>query len=103
MNTPVDSKPPFRAEHVGSLLRPPALVEARARHRRGEISANALRVAEDSAIREVVQMQEEVGLESITDGELRRETWHMDFLYQLGGISRVHAEQHQGALPQRVR
>jgi 5-methyltetrahydropteroyltriglutamate--homocysteine methyltransferase len=82
-------RPPFRAEHVGSLLRPPALAAARAKHQRGEISASELLAAEDTAIREIVRMQEDVGLQSVTDGELRRHTWHMDFLYQLGGVSRV--------------
>lgn len=82
-------RPPFRAEHVGSLLRPRALAEARAKHERGEIPASELRAAEDAAIREIVRMQEDIGLQSITDGEFRRQTWHMDFLYQLGGVTRV--------------
>lgn len=75
-------KPPFRADHVGSLLRPAALVAAREAHRRGEISAEALTAAEDQAIREVVKLQEDVGLRSITDGEFRRTWWHLDFLQQ---------------------
>ncbi|PZN30965.1 MAG: 5-methyltetrahydropteroyltriglutamate--homocysteine S-methyltransferase [Proteobacteria bacterium] len=77
---------PFRAEHVGSFLRPPALLEARARFQRGEIDAAQLRAAEDEAIRDVVAMQERVGLETITDGEFRREYFHLDFLGQLGGV-----------------
>lgn len=81
--------PPFRADHVGSLLRPAALKEAREAHKRGEIDAAALRAAEDAAIRDVVRMQEDIGLQSITDGELRRGSWHMDFLYQIGGVTRV--------------
>ncbi len=92
MQTPVDlqrTRPPFRAEHVGSLLRPPALLRARDAHKRGEISAAQLRDAEDAAIRDVVRMQEDLGLQSITDGELRRGSWHMDFLYQIGGVERV--------------
>ena len=83
------SRPPFRADHVGSLLRPPALKQARDAHKRGEISAAQLRAAEDAAVRDVVRLQEDVGLQSITDGELRRGSWHMDFLYQIGGVTRV--------------
>jgi 5-methyltetrahydropteroyltriglutamate--homocysteine methyltransferase len=83
------SKPPFRAEHVGSLLRPPALKAAREAHQRGEISAPQLREAENAAIRDVVRLQEELGFQAVTDGELRRNTWHMDFLYQIGGLTRV--------------
>jgi 5-methyltetrahydropteroyltriglutamate--homocysteine methyltransferase len=82
-------KPPFRAEHVGSLLRPATLTEARRKHQRGEMSAEELRAAEDAAIREIVRMQEDVGLQAVTDGELRRGSWHMDFLYQIGGVSKV--------------
>ncbi len=80
---------PFRAEHVGSLLRPPALAAARRKCQAGEITATQLREAEDSAIRDVVRMQEDVGFEAVTDGELRRGSWHMDFLYRIGGVSRV--------------
>jgi 5-methyltetrahydropteroyltriglutamate--homocysteine methyltransferase len=79
--------PPFRADHVGSLLRPPVLLDARARFAAGEIDAGQLRAVEDEAISGVVAMQEEVGLQDATDGELRRATWHMDFIYQLGGVS----------------
>jgi len=78
--------PPFRADHVGSLLRPPELLEARERFARGEITAEQLRDAEDEAIRAAVRMQEEVGLQAATDGELRRTSWHMDFIYRLDGI-----------------
>jgi 5-methyltetrahydropteroyltriglutamate--homocysteine methyltransferase len=78
--------PPFRADHVGSLLRPPSLLDARAAFDAGRIDADALRAAEDEAIRDAVAMQREVGLQSVTDGEFRRATWHMDFIYQLGGI-----------------
>jgi 5-methyltetrahydropteroyltriglutamate--homocysteine methyltransferase len=78
--------PPFRADHVGSLLRPPSLLEARAAFEGGHIDADALRAVEDEAIRDAVAMQREVGLQSVTDGEFRRATWHMDFIYQLGGI-----------------
>jgi len=78
--------PPFRADHVGSLLRPPALLAARAARAAGEIPAEELRSVEDDAIRDVVRMQREVGLQSATDGEFRRTSWHMDFIYRLGGI-----------------
>ncbi|MEU4623886.1 5-methyltetrahydropteroyltriglutamate--homocysteine S-methyltransferase [Actinoplanes sp. NPDC023801] len=78
--------PPFRADHVGSLLRPPRLLKAREQRAVGEISAEELRVVEDEAIREVVRMQRDVGLRSATDGEFRRTSWHMDFIYRLGGI-----------------
>lgn len=80
--------PPFRAEHVGSLLRPSDLLDARARHSRGEISEIELRQIENAAVRYVVKLQEDLGFESVTDGELRRTTWHSDFLYQIAGVSR---------------
>jgi 5-methyltetrahydropteroyltriglutamate--homocysteine methyltransferase len=79
--------PPFRADHVGSLLRPPALLKAREDFKAGSIDADELRGIEDAAIRDVVRKQEEVGLQSATDGEFRRASWHMDFIYQLGGIT----------------
>ena len=81
--------PPFRADHVGSLLRPAGLLAARDKHAAGELSLDQLRAAEDEAIREVVQMQHDVGLQSATDGEFRRSSWHMDFIYQLGGIEKA--------------
>jgi 5-methyltetrahydropteroyltriglutamate--homocysteine methyltransferase len=83
---PPRSKPPFRADHVGSLLRPQAVLEARRKLEGKEISAGELRQIEDDAIRYVIKQQEEVGLQSITDGELRRGTWHMDFLCRIGGV-----------------
>jgi 5-methyltetrahydropteroyltriglutamate--homocysteine methyltransferase len=86
---PVRETPPFRADHVGSLLRPPALLRAREEHAGGRISAEELRAAEDDAIADVVRMQEEVGLQSATDGEFRRTSWHMDYIYQLGGITKA--------------
>jgi 5-methyltetrahydropteroyltriglutamate--homocysteine methyltransferase len=82
------TKPPFRADHVGSLLRPPELLQAREDFAEGRIEAVELRAVEDAAIREAVRMQEEVGLQSATDGEFRRESWHMDFIYQLDGITK---------------
>jgi 5-methyltetrahydropteroyltriglutamate--homocysteine methyltransferase len=83
------SRPPFRADHVGSLLRPPELLRARDDFAAGRVGAGQLREAEDAAIREVIRMQQEVGLRDATDGEQRRESWHMDFIYQLGGIRKV--------------
>jgi 5-methyltetrahydropteroyltriglutamate--homocysteine methyltransferase len=78
--------PPFRADHVGSLLRPPELLAARAAHAEGRLDLDGLRAVEDAAIREVVAAQERVGLQAVTDGEFRRTSWHMDFIYRLGGI-----------------
>jgi len=81
--------PPFRADQVGSLLRPAALAEARARHRAGQLDADSLRAAEDAAITEAVRRQRACGLQSITDGEFRRDWWHLDFLAQLDGVTLV--------------
>ncbi len=78
--------PPFRADHVGSFLRPKVLLDAREQKARGEITAAQLRVVEDQAITEIVKMQQDVGLQSITDGEFRRTYFHIDFLEQLGGV-----------------
>jgi 5-methyltetrahydropteroyltriglutamate--homocysteine methyltransferase len=81
--------PPFRADHVGSLLRPKELVDAREKKKRGEISADALRQAEDKAIRDVVKLQEDIGLKVATDGEFRRTFWHLDFLEQFQNVTVV--------------
>src|SRR5665213_4408500 len=81
-------KPPFRADHVGSLLRPAALKQAREQRAKGEIDAAALKAAEDRAIEDVIKRQEEVGLQSITDGEFRRSWWHLDFLWGLDGVEK---------------
>ena len=81
--------PPFRADHVGSLLRPRRLLQARDDFAAGRIPAAELRSVEDLQIPAAVRMQEEVGLQSATDGEFRRTTWHMDFIYALGGISKA--------------
>jgi 5-methyltetrahydropteroyltriglutamate--homocysteine methyltransferase len=78
--------PPFRADHVGSFLRPLYLLEAREQRARNEISAAQLRAVEDRAIAEIVKLQQDVGLHSITDGEFRRTYFHIDFLEQLGGV-----------------
>src|SRR4051794_24411131 len=82
-------RPPYRADHVGSLLRPQALLEARAQHAAGQLDDPALKAAEDAAIADVVRMQEDVGLRSATDGEFRRASWHMDFIYQLDGVTKA--------------
>ncbi len=82
-------QPPFRADHVGSLLRPPELTRAREEHKQGRIGDAELRRVEDLAIRDVVKMQEDIGLQGISDGEFRRSSWHMDFLYQIGGVRKV--------------
>ncbi len=79
--------PPFRADHVGSLLRPQHLKEARARFTRNELTKEQLRAIEDDAIRQVVQKQEAIGLQSITDGEYRRMFFHIDFLQKLEGVA----------------
>jgi 5-methyltetrahydropteroyltriglutamate--homocysteine methyltransferase len=78
--------PPFRADHVGSLLRPDVLKEARAKRERGELSAAALTAIEDQEIEKVIRKQEEIGLNSITDGEFRRAFWQIDFLERLDGV-----------------
>jgi 5-methyltetrahydropteroyltriglutamate--homocysteine methyltransferase len=82
------TKPPFRADQVGSLLRPAALKEARQRHAKGEITAAALKAVEDRAIEDIIKKQEAVGLQSISDGEFRRSWWHLDFLWGLDGVER---------------
>ena len=83
------SAPPFRADHVGSLLRPQQLLTARADFAAGQIDAAELRVIEDAAITQIVEMQAQAGLQSATDGEFRRASWHMDFIYSLGGITKA--------------
>jgi 5-methyltetrahydropteroyltriglutamate--homocysteine methyltransferase len=83
------TSPPYRADHVGSLLRPPELLRAREDHAAGRIDDEALRSIEDEAIRDVVKLQKDVGLQTATDGEFRRASWHMDFIYSLDGISKA--------------
>ena len=85
---------PFRANHVGSLLRPPELMAARAKKEKGEINAAQLREVEDRSIRDAVKMQEDVGMPGVTDGEFRRTLWHADFLSQIAGVKVV-----EGLLP----
>ena len=79
-------KPPFRADHVGSLLRPRELHEARAKAKKGEIGQQALREVQDRCIREVVALQESVGIPAVTDGEFRRDWWHIDFIHGFDGV-----------------
>jgi 5-methyltetrahydropteroyltriglutamate--homocysteine methyltransferase len=98
------NQPPFRFDHVGSLLRPKELLQARDDQAHGRISAADLRHLEDEAIRKAVKMQEDIGLRGITDGEYRRGSWHMDFLRQIGGVSKgqdkiqIHFQNEQGKL-----
>jgi 5-methyltetrahydropteroyltriglutamate--homocysteine methyltransferase len=82
-------RPPFRAEQVGSLLRPPALKAARAAHRQGTLSAAELGRIEDAAIAEIVRRQEEIGLKAVTDGEFRRGSWSGDFIAGIAGVTRA--------------
>jgi 5-methyltetrahydropteroyltriglutamate--homocysteine methyltransferase len=96
--------PPFRADHVGSLLRPERLLKAREDFAADHISADELKAVEDDSIRDVVRMQEDVGLQSATDGEFRRASWHMDFIYALEGIGKaeddlvVHFKNEEGGI-----
>ena len=97
----MSATPPFRADHVGSFLRPAELLEARAKFKEGAIDAAELRAVEDEAIRGVVAFQEELGLKGITDGEFRRTFFHTDFLLQLDGVeeaggTQVHFHSHGG-------
>jgi 5-methyltetrahydropteroyltriglutamate--homocysteine methyltransferase len=87
--TAASQVPPFRADHVGSLLRPPELREARERARRGEMDPAQLRAVEDRCIRDVVAFQESLGLQGITDGEFRRDWWHIDFLRGFEGVTTI--------------
>ena len=83
----MSTKPPFRADHVGSLLRPPELREARAKAKAGQLAASELKEVEDRAIRAAAAKQEAIGLQAITDGEFRRDFWHLDFVKQLDGVT----------------
>jgi 5-methyltetrahydropteroyltriglutamate--homocysteine methyltransferase len=84
--------PPYRADHVGSLLRSPRLKDARSQHAAGQLSATGLKAIEDAEIRTIIARQQEIGLHAITDGELRRAYWHFDFLAGLDGVEMVEAE-----------
>ena len=99
------TKPPFRADQVGSLLRSAKLKDARARRERGEINAGQLKAVEDQEIEGLIKKQEAVGLKSVTDGENRRRSWQIDFLEQLPGIESYPCErkfQFQGARSRQV-
>ena len=87
------TKPPFRADHVSSLLRPSALKDARAKFANGAIGAADLKEVEDREIEKVVNRQQEIGLKSATDGEFRRTWWHLDFFKGLAGVEAYQAEQ----------
>src|SRR5260370_25610588 len=96
------TKPPFRADHVGSLLRSSALKDARARREKNEITSEQLKAVEDREIAAIIQKQEAVGLKSITDGEYRRAFWNYDFLGKLDGVEAYLGERKikfQGAQP----
>jgi 5-methyltetrahydropteroyltriglutamate--homocysteine methyltransferase len=84
--------PPFRADHVGSLLRPPALKHARQRHADGSLDAAGLKAVEDREIERVIEKQQKSGLLGISDGEFRRSWWHLDFLWGLDGVTEYHAD-----------
>jgi methionine synthase II (cobalamin-independent) len=86
---PSRDTPPFRADHVGSLLRPPGLTQARTEFKAGRIDSDELRAVEDDAILNVMALQRDAGLRTVTDGEFRRTSWHMDFIYALDGIEQV--------------
>jgi len=79
-------KPPFRADHVGSLLRPRELHEARARAKKGEITQEQLKAVQERCIKQVIALQESIGIPSVTDGEFRRDWWHIDFLHGFDGV-----------------
>jgi 5-methyltetrahydropteroyltriglutamate--homocysteine methyltransferase len=83
----MNATPPFRAEHVGSLLRPREVLRAREDYAHGRITTEERRKIEDEAIRQAVKLQEHLGFSAVTDGELRRGSWHMDFLYQIQGVT----------------
>src|SRR6201985_3568328 len=90
---PQRTKPPFRADHVGSLLRPAALKAARERRAKGEITADELKAGEDREREDVIRKQEAAGLQSVTDGDFRRSWWHLDFLWGLDGVERYVMDQ----------
>src|SRR3569832_2645196 len=96
------TKPPFRADHVGSFLRPQAVKEARVKREKGQIGADQLREIENAEIEKVIRKQEEIGLKLATDGEYRRSWWHYDFFGMLDGVEIIEGNvgiQFQGVLP----
>src|SRR4029077_5891164 len=86
---PERTKPPFRADHVGSLIRPDALIKARERAEQGELPPAALARIQHAAIREVVRLQEDLGLKVVTDGEFNRQSWHRDFMLKFANVKLV--------------
>src|SRR5215467_8444346 len=86
------TKPPFRADHVGSLIRPDALIDAREKAEKKEIGEAQLKPIQQAAIREVVRMQEEVGLKLVTDGEYNRFSWQRDFLLKIGNVENMESK-----------
>ena len=99
------TRPPFRADHVGSLLRPAALKDARAKRETGEITVSELKGIEDREIEKVIARQESVGLQAVTDGEFRRAFWQVDFLERLPGVTSYTGERmvkFQGPQPKPV-
>jgi 5-methyltetrahydropteroyltriglutamate--homocysteine methyltransferase len=83
------TKPPFRADHVGSILRSAAIKKARAKRETNEITAAALKAVEDREVEKIVRKQEELGLKLATDGEYRRSWWHLDFFWGLTGCEKI--------------
>ena len=81
------TRPPFRADHVGSLIRPDALIKARERAEKGEMPAAELQNIQRAAIRDVVRLQEDIGLKVVTDGEFNRHSWHRDFMLKFQNVS----------------
>src|ERR1700749_3637750 len=100
---PERNKPPFRADHVGSLIRPDVLLKARAGAEKGELAGAELTRIQHDAIREVVRMQEDIGLKLVTDGEFNRFSWQRDFLLKIGNVenmpSRLTVRFHSAAGP----
>src|ERR1700683_681160 len=94
-----NARPPFRADHVGSLLRPKQVLQARDEFAAGQITAEQLAEVEDAAILDVIRKQREVGLKTATDGEFRRQSWHMDFIYQVGGVTKVNDDTIRVSVP----
>src|SRR5512140_2013113 len=85
------SKPPFRADHVGSILRTAPVKQARAQREKGSVTAAQLKEVEDREIEKIIKKQEEVGLKLATDGEFRRSWWHFDFFKGLQGVDSIAA------------
>src|SRR6202142_1860942 len=94
------TKPPFRADHVGSILRTASVKEARAKHEKGEITPAQLKAVEDREIEKIIKKQEEIGLKLATDGEFRRSWWHFDFFGMLDGVE-IHEIDHSIQFPGR--